>query len=165
MKTQKRRRKEFKTDYSKRLNLLKGERPRIVLRKTNRYVIGQYVTSKETQDKVEIGLTSKDLLKYGWPKEFSGSLKSNPASYLTGFLMGKKISKTKKEVPIFDIGMTMAIKKSKIYSFLKGVVDAGVKIPHDKSIFPEESRISGKNLKKDFSADFDKIKLNIEKNE
>ncbi|MBI2044022.1 50S ribosomal protein L18 [Candidatus Pacearchaeota archaeon] len=164
MRTQKRRRKEFKTDYGKRLELLKSRRPRLVLRKTNRYIIGQYVTSKETQDKIEIGVNSKDLLAHGWPSEFQNSLKSIPASYLTGFLIGKKIIKSEMESPIADFGMMRAIQKSKIYSFVKGVIDAGVNIPHDPKVFPEEARIMGKNLKKDFTSFFNKIKSNIEKN-
>src|SRR3989339_525255 len=76
MKTLKRRRLEFKTDYNKRIKLLKSQRPRIVFRRTNKYVIVQYVTSYEAQDKVELGLNSKILLKYGWPESAKGSLRS-----------------------------------------------------------------------------------------
>ena len=91
------RRREGKTDYGKRIKLLSGGIPRIVFRRTNRYIIAQYVTSKEAKDTIEIGLTSKNLEKYGWPKEMEGSLKSITAAYLTGFLMGKKILKEKKK--------------------------------------------------------------------
>ena len=93
MKTLKRRRRENKTDYLKRLKLLKSGSPRIVFRKTNKYLIVQYVTSEETKDKIEIGITSKKLINYGWPKNLEGSLKSLPASYLVGLLIGKKILK------------------------------------------------------------------------
>ncbi len=177
MRTLKRRRKESKTDYGNRLKLLKGERPRIVFRKTNKYVIGQYVVSDETKDRVEIGVNSKQLLNYGWPEEFSGSLKSLPASYLTGLLLGKKISKDKrlsqaqsgssesqtKENPIVDLGMIRNIHKTKTFAFLKGLVDAGVNVKHKVETLPEEDRIKGKNLKKDFSDVFEKIKSNVEK--
>ena len=78
--------------------------------------------------------------------------------------MGKNIIKEKKQTPVLDLGMMRALKKSRAYGFLKGVVDAGVKIPHDKKVFPEESRIEGKNLKEDFSEFFKKIKSNVEKN-
>jgi len=160
MKTQKRRRNENKTDYLKRFKLLKSERPRIVFRKTNRYIIAQCVTSQDAQDKIEIGITSKNLLNYGWPKDFEGSLKSIPASYLTGFLLGKKIME-KKFSPIVDLGMLRVLHKTKIYAFLKGLIDAGVKIECDKKMFPEEARISGKNMKKDFSKEFAAIKTKI----
>ncbi len=161
--TLKRRRIENKTDYSKRLKLLKSEKPRIVFRKTNKYIIGQYVTSDKTQDKIEIGVNSGQLLKYGWPEEFKGSLKSIPASYLTGLLIGRKIIKGKKEMPIVDFGMIRNIHKTKTFAFLKGLVDAGIEVSHDEKIFPEEERINGKNLKEDFSKTFEKIKSKIEK--
>ena len=162
MKTLKRRRKDNKTDYGKRLKLLKSERPRIVFRKTNRYIIAQYITSEETRDKVEIGVNSKQLLNYGWPKEFEESLKSIPASYLTGLLIGKKILKVKGENPIVDLGMIRNIHKTKVFAFLKGIIDAGVKIKHKEETFPDEEIIMGKHLKKDFSEIFNKIKSNID---
>ena len=163
MRTLKRRRRERKTDYGNRLKLLKSERPRIVFRKTNRYIIGQYVISDETKDKVKIGINSKQLLNYGWPEEFKGSLKSLPASYFTGLLLGKKIPKDKKENPIIDIGMIRNIHKTKTFAFLKGLIDAGVNVKHKEETFPEEDRIKGKDLKKDFSSVFEEIKSNIEK--
>jgi large subunit ribosomal protein L18 len=163
MKIDKRRRREGKTDYGKRIKLLKSEMPRIVFRKTNRYIIAQYVTSKEAQDKIEIGITSKNLKNFGWPKEFEGSLKSETASYLTGFLLGKEIIKGKLKTPIMDLGMLRVIGKNKAFAFLKGVIDAGVKIQCPEENFPEEDRISGKHLKLDFSKTFKEIKSKIEK--
>jgi len=56
MKTLKRRRKEHKTDYAKRIKLLKGGSPRVVFRKTNKYIISQYVKSKNAQDKIDEGI-------------------------------------------------------------------------------------------------------------
>jgi large subunit ribosomal protein L18 len=162
-KVDKRRRRESKTDYAKRFKLLKGESPRLVFRKTNRYIIGQYVTSIEAQDKVEVGRTSKDLSSYGWPKDFEGSLKSLSASYLTGFLIGKEITKKKLEIPIVDLGMIRVISKNKAFAFLKGVADAGVKINCNEENYPDEDRISGKHMKSDFSKTFKEIKLNIDK--
>ncbi len=159
------RRKSGKTDYGKRKKLLRGNYPRIVFRRTNRYIIAQYVTTKEAKDKIEIGVTSRNLEKYGWPKEFMGSLRSITASYLTGFLIGKKILKGKKEAPVLDFGMISTVHKTRPYAFLKGLVDSGLKISHDKEIFPEEDRIKGKHLKKDFSGIFEKIKSKIEVDE
>ncbi|VVB80326.1 50S ribosomal protein L18 [uncultured archaeon] len=161
MKVQKRRRMENKTDYGKREKLLKSHGPRLVFRKTNRYVLGQYVISKNAQDLVQIGATSKDLLAYGWPKEFEGSLKSLTASYLTGMLIAKKIVSQKLPSPILDLGMLRILHKTKIYAFIKGVNDGGVKIKCDPSLFPDEERIKGKYLKKDFSKTFDAIKSKI----
>ena len=161
MKIQKRRRREAKTDYLNRIKLLKSGKPRIVFRKTNRYVLAQYVTSKEAQDKVKLGLTSKELIKFGWPEKQKSSLKSIPASYFTGFLIGKKILKNKLEEPILDFGMIRTLHKTKAYAFLKGVIDSGIKISCKEEGFPEESRIKGESLKEKIP--FEKIKLNIEK--
>jgi len=163
MKTLRRRRKENKTDYLKRLKLLKSELPRIVFRRTNKYFIVQYVVSDQTKDKIEIGLTSKKLIDYGWPKNSGGSLKSTPAAYLIGLLIGKEIIKNKKEMPIVDFGMLRVLSKSKVHAFLKGLVDSKLKIKHKEENFPSEDRISGKHLKKDFSKTFNEIKSKIEK--
>ncbi|MEK6925685.1 MAG: 50S ribosomal protein L18 [Nanoarchaeota archaeon] len=159
MKISKKRRMQNKTDYNKRLHLLKGEIPRLVLRKTNKYLIAQYVESKEAQDKVLIGINSKELIKHGWPKERSGSLKSLPAAYLTGFLFGKKIEKSKLKIPILDLGMARTVHGSRLYAFAKGVVDAGVKISHDSKVFPKDERIHGKHTKE---IPFKEVKSKIE---
>lgn len=164
MKTLKKRRKKYKTDYGKRLKLLKSGLPRIVFRKTNKYVNGQYVTSEEAKDKILLETSSKKLLSFGWPKEQKGSLKSIPASYLTGFLMGKEILKNKlpQEI-IIDTGMIIMKNKTKPFAFIKGIIDSGIKITCKKEAFPEEERITGKSLKNDFSSKFNEIKLKIEK--
>jgi len=164
MKVAKRRRREHKTDYGKRINMLKGETPRIIFRKSNRYVLAQYVSSTHAQDKIEFGVSSRDLIKHGWPKDVSGGLKSIPASYLIGFSIGKRISKESLKTPILDFGMQRVLHKTKLYAFLKGLIDAGVKIKSDEKFFPDENRIKGKHMKKDFSDTFDQIKSNIEKN-
>jgi len=163
MKTLKKRRKEYKTDYLKRLKLLKSEVPRIVFRKTNKYLIAQYVISEETRDRIDIGITSKKLMNHGWPKNSQGSLKSLPASYLTGLLIGKEIINNKKQMPIVDFGMLRVLPKSKVYAFLKGLIDSGVNLKHKEENFPKEDRISGKHLKKDFSKTFNEIKSKIMK--
>ena len=163
MKVQKRRRREFKTDYLKRIKLLKSETPRVVFRKTNKFLIAQYVTSSEAQDKVEFGISSKGLKDFGWPAEFEGSLKSIPASYLLGLLAGKEIISKKLATPIVDFGMTRVLAKNKAFGFLKGLIDAGVEIECPEKNFPEEERIKGTNLKKDFSKTLEGIKSKIEK--
>lgn len=163
MRLAKKRRIENKTDYAKRLKLLKGETPRIVFRKTNKYVLAQYIHSKEAQDYVEIEASSKRLLTKGWPEEFKGSLKSIPASYLTGYLIGTLIVREKKKTPIMDFGMARTLHKTKVYAFLKGLKDAGVKIKCEENLFPEESKIKGVNLKRDFSKFFQEIKSKIGK--
>ena len=162
MKVAKRRRRENRTDYGKRLKLLKSEKPRIVFRNSNRYILAQYVESENAQDKIKFGVSSKDLLKNGWQKNAEGSLKSVTASYLTGFLMGKKIAKENLETPIIDFGMKEMKHKSRTYGFIKGLIDAGIKVKCDKEFFPDESRIKGEHLKN--KVKFNEIKSQIEKN-
>jgi large subunit ribosomal protein L18 len=159
MKVQKRRKREHKTDYGKRFKLLKSGKPRIVFRKTNKYIIAQYTISKEAEDKIILGINSKDLLNYGWPETAKSSLKSITASYLTGCLICKKIIEKKLKTPIMDFGMIRVLHKSKVYAFLKGLIDSGIKINCNEKFFPDESKIKGENLK--HKIDFNKIKNNI----
>ncbi len=158
----KRRRAEGKTDYRKRIILLGGGKPRIVFRKTNRYIISQYVKSEGAKDKVLFGANSSELLNYGWPEKNKGSLKSLPACYLTGFLLGRKISDIKEKAEgVADFGLLRSIPKSRNYAFLKGVIDAGVAVNAGEEIFPNEERLKGKHMK--ISIELDKIKENINK--
>lgn len=154
---QKKRRIEGKTDYKARMNLLKSGIPRIVVRVTNKLVLVQYTKSNDAQDFVITGANSKELLDYGIQKEFSGSLKSLGACYLTGYLAGKKIKdKDEKAKAILDMGLKRNSKGSRIYAALKGVVDAGIEINYNQEVFPDEKSIKRK-------IDVDKIKENINK--
>lgn len=154
----KRRRLEGKTNYVKRRRLLEGAKTRIVIRKTNRYIIIQYVGSKGAQDNILVSKFSRELLNYGWPEEKVGSLKSLGAGYLIGLLFGKIMNEKYKEAkPAIDTGLIRNTKGSKIYAVLNGVVDSGFNIAHNKKVFPEEKRIKNKNVI-DF---FDKVKENI----
>src|SRR3989344_4343610 len=156
--TLKRRRNEYKTDYKKRFALLKSRAARIVFRKTNRYLIAQYVKSKEAQDAISLGIDSRELLKYSWPEK--ESIKSTPAAYLTGYLFGKKILLKKLETPVLDFGMARVLHKTRTHAFIKGLIDSGIKIECAKENFPEESRIRGEHLKNKIP--FEEIKSKIE---
>lgn len=146
MKLDKRRRIENKTNYRKRLVLLKGRSPRLVIRKTNRYLIMQIIKSEDAQDSVLYSTNTKELLKHGWPKDKEGSLKSLPAAYLTGLLLGKK-SKDLKEELILDTGLIPNTKGSRIYAAVKGISDAGIRINYDEKVIPSKERLEGKNTK------------------
>lgn len=147
MKLARRRRRENKTNYLKRIKLLKSEAPRVVFRKTNKTLGAQYVESLEAKDKVVFGLNSKILLKYGWPKSKRCSIKSMSASYLIGLLMGKEIKNRKLSTPILDFGLQRVLKGSNIQGFIKGIVDSGLKIKCNEDFFPKKDRIEGKHLK------------------
>jgi large subunit ribosomal protein L18 len=150
MRTIKRRRLEGKTDYKARLDLLKSGKPRLVVRKSNRYIIAQLVQSDIAQDKVVAGISSKALLSKGWPNELSGSLKNLSAAYLTGFMLGKLALNAKIKDAILDAGMYRNIKNSRIYSVLKGAVDAGMDIPHNDDVLPPMEMIKNEKMSKIF---------------
>src|SRR3989344_589845 len=139
-KLDKKRRKQSKTNYKKRLNLLKGNYPRLVVRKSNKYITIQIIKSKNAQDKVLYMVNSKELLKHGWPEDKSGSLKNLRASYLAGFLLGKKAKALNKEL-ILDSGLIPSTKGSRVYAAVKGVSDAGLKINFSKGIAPSQEKI------------------------
>lgn len=146
MKLDKRRRLENKTNYVKRLRLLEGSSPRLVIRKTNRYMILQIIDSVHAQDKVIYSVNTKELLAHGWPAEKQGSLKSLGASYLGGYLLGKEAKELKGRV-IVDTGLNPSTKGSRIYAAVKGYADSGKEIAYDEEIVPTEKMIHGKNEK------------------
>jgi len=157
MKVKKRRQIERKTDYVARKKMLSGDMPRIIIRKTNKYIIVEYAESKNAQDKIVFGGSSKSLTKYGWPESMSGSLKSLAAGYLTGYLIGKKIKGKK---VIFDFGLIRTVPRSRIFAAAKGVIDAGVNVSVGKDSLPTEVRIKGEHMKNKIP--FDKIKAAID---
>ncbi len=157
-----RRRRESKTDYQARFNLLKSGLPRVVIRKTDKYILAQIVTSKEAQDYTIVQASSKDLKKFSWP---NGS-KNLAAAYLTGILLMKRYVKKNpnKSNLILDIGLQRSTKGSRIYAVVKGVLDAGFKISCNKEILPKEDRIFMEYKNKKIKEVVIEVKKQIEKN-
>ena len=138
-----RRRFEGKTDYHKRIKLLKSRKLRVVIRTSNNHVRVQIVQSKLGGDKVLISAFSKELVsKYGWIPN-TGNI---PASYLTGYLAGIKAKKNNIQEAIFDLGMFY--NRNRLLAACKGVLDAGLKIPYNEKFFPDgmEERIKGTHI-------------------
>ena len=133
-----RRRREYKTDYKARVALLKSGLPRLVVRKTNKYIIAQIVESKEARDFTRVYVNSKELSKMG----FSGSLKSITAAYLTGFLLAQKCRAKKINKAIADLGLYRLTKGSRLYAVIKGAIDNGLDIPCNPEVFPSEETYS-----------------------
>lgn len=134
-----RRRLEAKTDYKARFEMLKPGKPRLVIRKTNKYIIVQLVTSEVAQDRTLYGTSSRILLSKGWSEAKTGSLKSRAAAYLLGFLVGKKV---KVKEAIVDIGMHRNIQKSRVYAAVKGARDAGLAVICSETALPDEKEIA-----------------------
>jgi large subunit ribosomal protein L18 len=83
---------------------------------------------------------SRYLLEKGW----KGSRKSVPAAYLTGYLAGKKALGKGANDAILYTGTRRYTQR--MAAALKGVIDAGVKVPADEETFPPEDRINGEHL-------------------
>ena len=156
------RKRQSKTNFRKRLNILKSGKPRFVVRKTLKNIVVQIINYHPDGDKVLISANTNELKKkYGW----NIARRNTPAAYLTGLLAGKKALKSKIKGAVLDIGMVPATSGSVVFAALKGAVDSGLDIPHSKEIFPSEDRMQGKHIKNMQQVQFSKIKEKIAKEE
>lgn len=149
------RRREGKTNYSKRLLLLKSQKARFVVRKNLKTITIQVAQYSNKGDKILCSINSNVLKKYGWNYNFANT----PSSYLTGLIMAKILQKKGFKEGIVDMGIVTSIKGNKIYSAIKGLVDGGLKIPVDEKMFPSDQRLKGEHIKK-YSADVQTRKEN-----
>ncbi len=110
-----RRRREGKTNYYKRRGMIKSGLPRLVVRRTNRYIIAQVVVPRVMGDEVIVSATSKELAGFGW----KGSLKNTSSAYLVGLIVGyKALLKGVKKV-ILDIGFIGRLRAPAFSLFLR----------------------------------------------
>ena len=137
-----RRRREGKTNYYRRRRLLLSRQARLVVRKTNNQLLAQFINAKVIGDMTAASAISKELTEYGW----AASISNMPAAYLTGLLAGLRAKSRGIDSAILDIGLIPPIRGSKIYAVLKGVLDAGVNIPHNPEVLPAEDRITGQHV-------------------
>jgi large subunit ribosomal protein L18 len=153
-----RRRREGKTNYASRLNLLKSKEVRAVVRKSQRSVVIQFISFHPKGDEVLSSANGYDLEKFGW----QGSVGNTPAAYLTGYLAGKRAKSRGVESAVLDIGLQTPRKGSKIFASLKGMVDAGVEIPHSEEILPSPERIRGEHINERMKNQFETVKTKLE---
>jgi len=154
-----RRKREGKTDYRQRLELLKSRTLRLVVRRSLRHITAQLVEYHETGDKTLITAHSKELKKHGW----DGYTRNTPAGYLVGYLCGIKAKQKKIDAAVLDMGLYSSRKGTVLFSVLKGCVDAGLNVPHDTAIFPDEGRVQGKHITDDMPKKVELVKSNIQK--
>lgn len=153
-----RRRREGKTDYRKRLKLLRSRKIRLVVRKSIKNTQIQFVEYKEGGDNILASANSKELInKFNW--KFSTS--TTPAAYLTGILAGKRAKEKGIDECVLDTGRHQPATGSKIFATVKGIVDAGVDCPYNEEKLPSEDRIMGKHLNKEISPIINDIKNKI----
>jgi len=144
-----RRRREGKTNYHVRYKLILSKKPRVVIRKSNANTTLQLVVAEQMGDKTLLTVNSKQLRDFG----YTSSTSNLPAAYLTGLLFGKKMLELGQTEGIADIGLHASTRGNRVYAAIKGVVDAGIDVPHSPEIFPDEGRISGQHIKKYTGAD------------
>lgn len=151
-----RRRREGRTNYRTRLALLKSGGTRLVVRRTNGNVIVQFVDWTQGGDAVKATAVAQELKKMGW----EGSPKNTPAAYLTGLLAGRRAAEAGVQSAVLDIGRHTPTKGSRVFAALKGVLDAGIEVPHGgDDIYPSEERLNGSFL--ELEANFDAVKARI----
>ena len=141
--------------------MLRGGIPRAVVRVSNTQVTCQVVEYSPGGDKILAEVKTSSLTEnHGWP--IDASRKSIPASYLTGFAVGKKAIAAGCETAILDIGLAASTKGNRAYAALKGMIDAGLEIPHGEDVLPSEDRIMGSHIDDSLASSVESRKKSIE---
>ncbi len=138
-----RRRREGRTDYRIRLALLRSGRARAVVRFTNRRVLVSVTAYDASGDRVVASATSPELATVGFP---DAHLASTPAAYLTGYLAGLRAKAAGTTEAVLDAGLRHPTHGGRLLGALKGLLDAGLTIPHGSEGIPGADRINGQHL-------------------
>jgi len=137
-----RRRREGRTDYRRRLRLLRSGQARAVVRKSLNQTQVQIIAYDEKGDHVLASAVSRELADFGW----SGTSGNVPAAYLTGLLAGRRAAEKGVKAAVLDVGAQPPSLGGRLFAAAKGLVDAGLEVPHGEAVFPAEDRIAGKHL-------------------
>jgi large subunit ribosomal protein L18 len=149
-----RRRKEGKTNFAKRLALIKGGKTRMVVRRSNKGIVVQFIDFDPKGDKTLLTVSGTHLAKlYGWP-----SKRNAWTAYLAGLMAGKMAQKKGVKEFVLDMGMYVPSKGSVIFAALKGAADAGLSTKLDTAKVPED-KLS--NPPEKYKEMFDKVKSKI----
>lgn len=148
------------TDYALRLRLLKSNKTRIVVRRSNKNMLVQFVDYAQNGDNILTSARSVDLKKLGYDLNTGNIV----GSYLTGYLAGKKLlSKGFDGDAIVDLGIQSSFYGSRLYAAIAGVKDSGVNLRVSDVVFPSEERLNGAHLKaKDAQKTIEKVKKAID---
>ncbi len=140
-----RRRREGKTDYRVRLRLLKSGEERAVVRISNSRVRVSIVRFDPAGDRVVAAADSRELSHIAFP---ATSLTSTPAAYLTAYLAGLRAKGAGSGTAVLDLGSHHPSEGGRLAAALKGLLEAGVTIPHGEENFPTVDRLNGAHLPK-----------------
>ncbi|HTP53599.1 MAG TPA: 50S ribosomal protein L18 [Thermoplasmata archaeon] len=138
-----RRRREGKTDYRVRLSLLRSGRSRAVVRCSDTRVRVSIVSFDPAGDRVLAAADSAELGGIDFP---TGRIASTPAAYLTGLLAGLRAKSAGTEEAVLDVGLRHPTRGGRLAAALKGLLDAGIDIPHGEEGFPSSERLNGAHL-------------------
>jgi len=153
-----RRRREGKTDYRVRLRLLRAGEPRAVVRFSGRRVRVAIVRYDPAGDRVVAAAESAELGPLGFP---SSSLSSTPAAYLTAYLAGLRSKSAGAESVVLDTGIRHPTEGGRLSAALKGLLDAGLEVPHGEGGFPSAERLSGAHLPKPLPQPLEAYKMKL----
>ncbi|MCI4353168.1 MAG: 50S ribosomal protein L18 [Thermoplasmata archaeon] len=155
-----RRRREGKTDYRTRLRLLRGDRPRAVVRVTNRRVLVSLTAYDPHGDRVLASAESPELTSVGFPEP---NLRTTPAAYLTGYLAGVRAKAAGTSSAVLDVGIRHPAPGGRLMGALKGLLDAGLDIPHGDEGLPSADRLNGQHLPKPLPKPVEAYKSELDK--
>jgi large subunit ribosomal protein L18 len=128
-----RRRREGKTNFAKRLALIKGGITRMVVRRSNRSIVVQFIDFDPKGDRTILTVTGMHLAKmYKWP-----SRRNVWTAYLAGLMAGRMAQKKGVKDFVLDMGMYVPSKGSVIFAAQKGAADAGLSTSLDREKVPE----------------------------
>ena len=153
-----RRRRQGLTDYRTRAKLLRGGKPRAVVRKTLNQTIVQIVVIDPAGDRILASALSLELKEHGW----TAGTGNVPAAYLTGFLAGKRAAAKGVSEAILDIGVQRPSKGGRLFAALQGLLDSGVAVPHGEDVLPGKDRIRGAHIGDTLPKLFDDVKAKLE---
>jgi len=153
-----RRRREGRTDYRVRLRLLASGRSRAVVRCSGRRVRVAVVDFDPRGDRVLASADSSELGRIAFP---ATSLASTPAAYLTGYLAGLRAKSRGADGAVLDAGLHHPTSGGRLAAALKGLLDAGLQIPHGGEKFPSPDRLGGAHLPKHLPEPLEAYKLKL----
>ena len=79
-----------------------------------------------------------------------------------GFAVGKKAIAAGYNTAILDIGLAASTKGNRVYAALKGMIDAGLEIPHGEDVLPSDERIMGSHIDDSLATSVESTKKSIE---
>ena len=135
-----RRRRKNLTNYAKRLALVKGNVPRLVVRKSSKGVLVQFMNYSAKGDTVLSSVHSRMLTKYGWAPRCNA-----PTAYLCGLLAGRLAGKKGATSFILDVGMQTPSRGATVFAALKGAQDAKLSTNYTEEMIPAE-RLTGATI-------------------